>query len=145
MQNELKSLSIRRSDTGKNVQQMIEENTIDVQSVAEVLKKRLSGYVNQPQVYDLGYVISSGDGIVRVGGLARCRNDELLEFENGIYGIAMDLALDSVGAVLLDDEAGVSVGTQVKGTGLVTKVPVEIRCSAALWTRSAGRWTGCRR
>lgn len=124
MQNELKSLSIRRSDTGKNVQQMIEDNTIDVQSVAEVLKKRLSGYVNQPQVYDLGYVISSGDGIVRVGGLARCRNDELLEFENGIYGIAMDLALDSVGAVLLDDEAGVSVGTQVKGTGLVTKVPV---------------------
>ena len=65
-----------------------------------------------------------GDGVVRVKGLPDRLYGELLEFEGGVYGMALDLEEDGVGAVLMDNSDSVSVGSTVKGTGVVAEVPV---------------------
>ena len=65
-----------------------------------------------------------GDGIARIHGLAGCKSTELLEFPNSVFGMAMNLDEDSVGAVILGDENSVREGDQVKTTGRMVEVPV---------------------
>ncbi len=72
----------------------------------------------------VGTVLSCGDGVARVYGLDECMSSELLEFPNGVFGIALNLEEDSVGAILLGDETKVQVGDTVKTTGKVVSVPV---------------------
>lgn len=71
-----------------------------------------------------GRVISSGDGIVNVDGLLECKYGELLEFENDVYGIAMIMDKEKVGAVLLASDANVNVNSRVLGTEKLVEVPV---------------------
>lgn len=89
-----------------------------------LLQERLNSYENQPLVYEYGTVLSAGDGVVRIEGLAHARYGELLAFEDGVYGMTMDLALSGVGAVLLNGVDEVRVGERVRGTGRVVEVPV---------------------
>ncbi|MEE1161592.1 MAG: F0F1 ATP synthase subunit alpha, partial [Acutalibacteraceae bacterium] len=78
----------------------------------------------EPIVYRSGTVATVGDGVVRVKGLPDRLYGELLEFEGGVYGMALDLEEDGVGAVLMDSSDSVNVGDSVKGTGVVAEIPV---------------------
>ncbi|NLG36914.1 MAG: F0F1 ATP synthase subunit alpha [Clostridiales bacterium] len=71
-----------------------------------------------------GTVVSAGDGIVRIDGLPECKYGELLEFENDVYGIALNMEKDCVGAALLDNTAQVREGSAVLGSERVVEVPV---------------------
>ena len=73
---------------------------------------------------DVGVVIEVGDGIARIHGLSGVGANELVEFEGGAIGMALNLEEDSVGAVILGDPEGVKEGTEVRGMGRVMEVPV---------------------
>ncbi|MDD5602639.1 MAG: F0F1 ATP synthase subunit alpha [Eubacteriales bacterium] len=98
----------------------------DWKTIGQELRGRLDQYA--PETNRLsrssGTVLSIGDGMARLDGLRGCRLNELLEFDGGGYGVAMDLVEDSVGVSLLGDDAVVSAGMKAYGTGQVLKVPV---------------------
>jgi F-type H+-transporting ATPase subunit alpha len=92
--------------------------------IGQTLKKRICSFENKDAVYEYGVVSSVGDGVVRVEGLCHTRYGEQIAFENDVYGMAMDLELGGVGAVLLNGQDNVRVGERVYGTGRVVEVPV---------------------
>ncbi len=91
---------------------------------SEYLKKRLQCFEIEPVVYDYGTVKSVGDGVARVEGLQNRLYGELLEFKNDVFGMALDLEENGVGAVLFDSADTVTVGDSVRGTGRVAEIPV---------------------
>ena len=93
-------------------------------NIGEFLKKRIDTFEPKPLIYRYGSVKSVADGIVRIEGLPHRSYGELLEFESDVYGMALDLEEDGVGAVLLNTSDNVAVGGSVRGTGRVTEVPV---------------------
>ena len=94
------------------------------QDIASVIKKQIEGYSSDLSVVDVGTVIEVGDGIARVHGLSGVAYNELVEFDGGIAGMALNLEEDSVGIVILGDPATIKEGTEVRGTGRVMQVPV---------------------
>ncbi len=90
----------------------------------EYLKNRLESFKMQPLVFESGKVASIGDGVAIVEGLKNRLYGELLEFDGEIFGMALELNSDGVGAVLFDSADSVSVGGNVKGTGRVAEIPV---------------------
>ncbi len=91
---------------------------------SEYLKARLDSFKLESVVYDYGTVKSVGDGVARVEGLQNRLYGELLEFKNGVFGMALDLEENGVGAVLFDSADSVNVGDSVRGTGKVAEIPV---------------------
>ncbi len=91
---------------------------------SEYLKQKLDSFAFEPFVYDYGTVKSVGDGVARVEGLQNRVYGELLEFKNGVFGMALDLEENGVGAVLFDSADSVLVGDSVRGTGKVAEIPV---------------------
>ncbi len=91
---------------------------------SEYLKHKLDSFTFEPLVYDYGTVKSVGDGVARVEGLQNRLYGELLEFKNGVFGMALDLEENGVGAVLFDSADSVIVGDSVRGTGRVAEIPV---------------------
>jgi F-type H+-transporting ATPase subunit alpha len=77
-----------------------------------------------PSVEYVGRVMQIGDGVATVEGLLHARADELLVFEGGVLGLATDLSEDAIGCILLGDDAGITAGSLVRGTGTVARVPV---------------------
>jgi ATP synthase F1 subcomplex alpha subunit len=96
---------------------------IDAEKIKQILKEEITNFEYKPELEEIGRVISYTDGVAQIYGLDNCMNGELLNFGNGIYGMAMDLNVDSVGAVLLSNTP-VSEGTIVRKTGRVVSVPV---------------------
>ena len=94
------------------------------ETISAFLKKRLDEYSFRPVTYKKGVVARSADGVVTVEGLPERRYGELLEFEDGVYGMALDLYENRVGAVLFDTAESVRAGTAVRGTDAVVEVPV---------------------
>ena len=95
-----------------------------IKSISD-LKKQVDNYkLKGAGMRREGIVTYSGDGIVHIAGLTECRYGELLEFGEGIYGIAFNMEEDSVGAVLLSDQEQVHEGMQVLGSERVVEVPV---------------------
>ena len=94
------------------------------EEISAVIKQQIKEYKNQLEISDFGTVIQVGDGIARVYGLENCMASELLEFPGGIYGMAMNLEEDNVGAVILGSDEGIKEGDIVKPTGSVVEVPV---------------------
>ncbi len=92
--------------------------------VSSVLLKQLSGFNQEAEIYEVGTVLSVGDGVARVYGLLNCQASELLEFPNGVFGIAMNLDEDNVGCVLFGESHLVKEGDKVKRTGRIASVPV---------------------
>ena len=88
------------------------------------LRKKIESFSVKPVVYDYGTVSRVGDGVARVVGLPGRRYGELLQFESGAFGMAIDLEEDGAGVVLLNTDNVVSVGSRVRGTGRVCDVPV---------------------
>ena len=94
-----------------------------IESISE-LKKQVDTYKEHPGMRREGTVISSGDGIVKIAGLLECKYGELLEFENGVYGIAFNMEEEFIGAVLLSNIDSVTEGSKVLGSEKVMEVPV---------------------
>jgi F-type H+/Na+-transporting ATPase subunit alpha len=97
---------------------------IKVEEISELLKKQITDFEKKVDVSEVGSVISVGDGIARVYGLDKCMASELLEFPNGVMGMALNLEEDSVGAVLFGEDSLIHEGDVVKRTGRIMSVPV---------------------
>jgi len=97
---------------------------IKAEEISSIIQRQIAGYEAEIDVHEVGTAIAVGDGIARVHGLGNCMSQELLEFPNGVYGIALNLDEDSVGAVLLGDTTLVGEGDMVKLTGSVVELPV---------------------
>jgi len=96
---------------------------INANEISALIKEQIKNYRHKVDSSNVGSVVSVGDGIATVYGLDKAMLGELLEFPNGIYGMAMNLDNDSVGAVLLGDASLIKEGDVVKSTGEVMKVP----------------------
>jgi len=92
--------------------------------ISEVIKKRIENLDVTSQAQNEGTVVSVSDGIVRIHGLADAMYGEMIEFEGGVYGLAMNLERDSVGSVILGDYKGLAEGQTAKCTGRILEVPV---------------------
>lgn len=97
---------------------------IKPEEITSIIKKEIENYTNKVETVDSGTVIQIGDGIARVYGLSNCMEGELLEFPNGVFGMALNLDQDNVGCVLLGEDEGIKEGAIVKTTGKVVEVPV---------------------
>ena len=94
------------------------------EEISSVIKEQIKGYKTKLDVSEVGTVIQVGDGIARVYGLDNAMSGELLEFENGVMGMAQNLEEDNVGVVILGSDMGIKEGSTVKLTGKVASVPV---------------------
>lgn len=94
------------------------------EEISSVIKEQIKGYSAKLDVSEVGTVIQVGDGIARVYGLDNAMSGELLEFENGVYGMAQNLEEDNMGVVILGSDEGIKEGSSVKLTGRVAEVPV---------------------
>ena len=92
--------------------------------ISSIITKQIQAYSLKPDFYEVGSVIQVGDGIARVSGLDNAMSGELLEFADGVYGIALNLETDSIGAVIMGSDATIKEGSPVKLTGRVAEVPV---------------------
>jgi F-type H+-transporting ATPase subunit alpha len=92
--------------------------------ISEIIKKRIDNLDVTSQAQNEGTVVSVFDGIVRIHGLADVMYGEMIEFEGGIYGLALNLERDSVGAVVLGDYKSIAEGQTAKCTGRILEVPV---------------------
>lgn len=94
------------------------------QEISNLIKEQISNYQCQIVQNDIGTVVSVGDGIARIYGLEGCMSNELIEFQNDVYGMALNLEQGFVGAVLLGSDENIKEGDPVKRTGQVVSVPV---------------------
>ena len=92
--------------------------------ITGIIKEQVKNYRNKIELSDVGTVVTVGDGIANIHGLDKCMSNELLEFEGGVYGMALNLERDFVGAVMLGSDSGVKEGSTVKRTGKIVSVPV---------------------
>ena len=92
--------------------------------ISELIKKRIEGFEATSEARSEGTVVSLTDGICRIHGLADVMQGEMIDFGNNLYGLALNLERDSVGAVVLGDYKTVSEGDKVKCTGRILEVPV---------------------
>lgn len=97
---------------------------IKPEEITSIIKKEIERYEKQIVTVDSGTIIQIGDGIARVYGVDDCMQGELLEFPNGVYGMALNLEQDNVGCVLLGDEEGIKEGDIVRRTDKIVEVPV---------------------
>ncbi len=97
---------------------------INPTEITTILKREIENFEGGFAVESVGTVLSVGDGVARVYGLKDCMVSEMLEFPNGVFGIALNLEQDDVGVILLGDEAKVKEGDTVKTTGRIISVPV---------------------
>ncbi|TBW56437.1 F0F1 ATP synthase subunit alpha [Marinobacter halodurans] len=92
--------------------------------ISDIIKKRIEKLDISSEARNEGTILSVSDGIVRIHGLADVMYGEMIEFDNGIFGMALNLERDSVGAVVLGDYEGLAEGQKVRCTGRILEVPV---------------------
>ncbi|MFC1608994.1 F0F1 ATP synthase subunit alpha [Patescibacteria group bacterium] len=92
--------------------------------IIEELKKKIEGFDAESQTQKVGEVIEIGDGVAKISGLSDAMASEMLEFPGGVYGVALNLEEDQVGAMILGDYKGIKEGDEVKSTGRILSVPV---------------------
>lgn len=95
-----------------------------IDDISKIIKEQIRHYEAKTEQDEIGYVISVGDGISKVYGLDKCKANELLEFANGSFGMALNLEETYVSCVLLGNDVGIAEGSVVKRTGRVVSVPV---------------------
>ena len=103
---------------------MATEAMVQPDEISKILKQQLQGFEKEIDIHETGTVLYVGDGISRVHGLGNVRATELVEFPNGIMGMALNLEEDNVGCVLFGDDTLINEGDQVKRTGRIVEVPV---------------------
>ena len=94
------------------------------EELSNLIKELIEQYTPEVKMVDFGIVFQVGDGIARIYGLERAMSGELLEFEDGTLGIALNLEANNVGAVLLGDGLAITEGSRVRCTGKIAEIPV---------------------
>ncbi len=97
---------------------------IKAEEISKIIREQIGSYAVDVDVAEVGSIISVGDGIARVHGVDKAMAGEMLEFPHGVFGIALNLEEDSVGAVLLGEFNEIKEGDPVKRTGRIISVPV---------------------
>jgi F-type H+-transporting ATPase subunit alpha len=97
---------------------------IKATEISDLIKQRIEGFKDATEARNVGAIVSVTDGICRIHGLADARYGEMLEFPGNIFGLALNLEQDSVGAVVLGEYKGLREGDTVKTTGRILEVPV---------------------
>jgi F-type H+-transporting ATPase subunit alpha len=97
---------------------------IKAEEISKIIREQIGSYAVDVDVAEVGSIISIGDGIARVHGVENAMAGEMLEFPHGVYGIALNLEEESVGAVLLGEFKEIKEGDIVKRTGRIISVPV---------------------
>jgi F-type H+-transporting ATPase subunit alpha len=97
---------------------------IKAEEISKIIRDQIGSYAVEVDVAEVGSVVSLGDGIARVHGVERAMAGEMLEFPHGVFGIALNLEEDGVGAVLLGEYTEIKEGDVVKRTGRIISVPV---------------------
>ena len=97
---------------------------MNIDDISSLIKTQIKNYDKKAELSETGSVITVGDGIASVYGLDNCLSNELVEFSNGSYGMALNLEEDSVAVVMLGTDVGIREGDTVKRTGSVVSVPV---------------------
>src|SRR5919202_68594 len=92
--------------------------------IREIIQQEIERFGQELTVTNVGTVVEVGGGIATVYGLSQVMASELVEFENGVRGIALNLGEDSVGVVIMGDYTGIEEGQSVRSTGLIASVPV---------------------
>ncbi|WP_024123164.1 F0F1 ATP synthase subunit alpha, partial [Bacillus halotolerans] len=98
--------------------------SIKAEEISTLIKQQIQNYQSEIEVHDVGTVIQVGDGIARVHGLDNCMAGELVEFSNGVLGMAQNLEESNVGIVILGPYTEIREGDEVKRTGRIMEVPV---------------------
>jgi F-type H+-transporting ATPase subunit alpha len=104
--------------------------------ISAILKQQIADYDSTVSVNNVGTVLQVGDGIARIYGLEQVMAGELVQFEDGTEGIALNLEEDNVGVVLMGEGLGIQEGSTVRATGKIAAVPV----GDALLGRVVNRW-----
>lgn len=94
------------------------------EEISSIIKEQIRAYRTRTEMAETGTVILVGDGIARVYGLRNCMSGELLEFEDGSYGMAQNLETETVSVAILSDQNDIREGSEVRRTGKVLSVPV---------------------
>ncbi|MBC8413890.1 MAG: F0F1 ATP synthase subunit alpha [Nitrospira sp.] len=94
------------------------------EEISELIKKQIADFEKRVDVSEVGTVVKVGDGIAKIYGLDNVMASELLEFPNNVFGMALNLEQDSVGAVLFGEDTLIKEGNIVKRTGKIMEVPV---------------------
>ncbi|KAG6539835.1 hypothetical protein Mapa_018881 [Marchantia paleacea] len=92
--------------------------------ISSIIRKQIEQYNQEVKIVNIGTVLQVGDGIARIYGLDKVMAGELVEFEDGTVGIALNLESDNVGAVLMGDGLTIQEGSSVKATGKIAQIPV---------------------
>jgi F-type H+-transporting ATPase subunit alpha len=92
--------------------------------ISAILKQQIANFGAEADVAEVGQVLSIGDGIARIYGLDKVQAGEMVEFANGMKGMALNLETDNVGAVVFGEDSGIREGDMVKRTGAIVEVPV---------------------
>ncbi|HEY61611.1 MAG TPA: F0F1 ATP synthase subunit alpha [Anaerolineae bacterium] len=95
-----------------------------INQIAGDLKKQIEEFHPGMEIRDVGSVVEAGDGIARASGLSKVRSQELVQFDNGVLGIAFNLGKDYVGIIIMGDYSSIFEGMLVRSTGRIASVPV---------------------
>ncbi|MCW5877933.1 MAG: F0F1 ATP synthase subunit alpha [Anaerolineales bacterium] len=95
-----------------------------IKDISSSLQKQIEGFKPEFELRDIGTVTEAGDGIARASGLAQVQAQELVQFENGVMGIAFNLEEDNVGIIIMGEFSGIEEGMSVRSTGRIASVPV---------------------
>ena len=92
--------------------------------ISKVIKDQIANFGTEAEVSEVGTVLSVGDGIARIHGLDNVQAGEMIEFANGVQGMALNLEADNVGAVIFGSDQEIGEGDSVKRTNTIVDVPV---------------------
>ncbi len=98
--------------------------SIKASEISQLIGQRIANFAGANEARNVGSVVSVADGVVRIHGLADVRYGEMLEFGGNVFGLALNLEQDSVGAVVLGEYKTIKEGDEVKTTGRILEVPV---------------------
>ncbi len=94
------------------------------EEISSIIKQQIQQFGTEVQTVNVGTVVEAGDGIARIHGLSNVASSELVEFQNGVMGLALNLEEDSVGVMVLGDYDEIKEGDEVRATGRIVEVPV---------------------
>ncbi len=93
------------------------------EDIASIIKEQIKKFGDDLKVEQTGIVTEAGDGVVRAQGLSNVKANEIVQFQNDVYGLALNLEEDTVGMVILGDYLGIKEGDEVKSTGRIVEIP----------------------
>ncbi|HLA17889.1 MAG TPA: F0F1 ATP synthase subunit alpha, partial [Dehalococcoidia bacterium] len=94
------------------------------EEIASIIRQQIEQFGGVITAVDVGTVVEAGDGIARIYGLRGCMYSELLEFPNGVMGMALNLEEDIVGAIIMGEYKNIKEGDEVRSTGRIVRLPV---------------------